>query len=164
MQDVKKMIAFAACILIAAHAAAQDDCVRSKPSPVFPKAAPGIHSFSVQSPTTAIETLRLPSGEVLRLEHGGCEYYVLVLEFSAAARQNAYARAAKLLDSLRPQQPEAGFDLEKVSGTLKEMAARGAPLAEESEVSGDGLDFLQARLTLEQAKGKLRLTLFRGPL
>ena len=44
------------------------------------------------------------------------------------------------------------------------MAAKGAPLAKEQEVAGDGLDFLQARLTLEQAKDKLRLTLFRGPL
>jgi len=158
------MIVFAASIMIAAHAAAQDGCVRSEPTPMFPKAAPGIHTFTAQAPTTALETLRLPSGEVLRLEHGGCEYYSLTLEFSATAQQNAYTAAAKLLDSLRTQQPEIAFDLALAALTLRAMAARGAPLEEESEVAGDGVDFLQTRLVLKQVKRKLRLALFRGPL
>jgi hypothetical protein len=161
---MRKMIAFATSVMITAHAAAQDGCVRSEPSPAFPQAAPGIHKFTVKSTTEAVETLRLPSGEVLRLEHGGCEYYVLVLEFSAVAKQNAYASGAQLLDSLRPQQPDANFDLALAAKTLRVMAARNAPLGEESAVAGDGEDFLQANLKLEQAKGKLRLTLFRGPL
>lgn len=158
------MIAFATSIMIAAHAAAQDGCVRSEPSPVFPKAASAIHSFIPKSPTEAIETLRLPSGEKLRLEHGGCEYYVLVVEFSAAAKQNAYAHAANLLDSLLPQQPVTSFDLTLAVKTLRGMAAKGAPLGEESLVDDDGVDFLQAHLKLARAKNKLRLTLFRGPL
>lgn len=163
---MRKMIAFAAGIMISAHAAAQDGCVRSEPSPVFPKAAASIHSFSATAPTEAVESLRLPSGEELRLEHGGCEYYVLAFEFSGAAGPDAYISAAKMLDSLRPLQPDARFDLPLAARTLRAMSARRAPLAEESEVDGDGLDFLQARLTLEPAKstGKLRLTIFRGPL
>jgi len=68
--------------------------------------------------------------------------------------------------------PESGSEhpqlcpLALAARTLRTMAARRAPLSEESEVAGDGLDFLQARLILEQSKtrGKLRLTLFRGPL
>lgn len=161
---MRKMIAFAVSIMIAAHAAAQDGCVRSKPDPVFPKADARIHSFISKSPTEAIETLRLASGDVLRLELGGCEYFVLTLEFAATANPNPYSAAAKLLDSLRPQQPEAGFDLALAASTLRAMGAKGTPLGEEAAVAGDGEDFLQARLKLEQAKGKLRLRLFRGPL
>jgi len=164
MQDMRKMIAFAVSMMIAAHAAAQDGCVRSKPDPVFPKADSRIHSFTSKSPTEAIETLRLPSGEVLRLELGGCEYFVLTFEFAGSANPNPYSAAAKLLDSLRPQGPESGFDLTLAASTLRAMEARGAPLGQEVAVAGDGEDFLQARLQLGQAKGKLRLTLFRGPL
>ena len=166
MQDMRKMIAFAASIMISVHAAAQEGCVRSAPYPAFPNAAAGIHSFTTKTPSEAIETLRLPSGEVLRLEHGGCEYYVLALEFNGSAKTDAYASAAKLLDSLRTQQPDIAFDFALAARTLNSMAARRAPLAEESEIAGDGVDFLQARLVLEPAKtkGKLRLTLFRGPL
>jgi hypothetical protein len=60
--------------------------------------------------------------------------------------------------------PVTSFDLALAANTLRGMAAKGAPLGEESLVDDDGIDFLQAHLTLERAKDKLRLTLFRGPL
>lgn len=138
--------------------------MRCEPVPVFPKAAPSIHRFTTTSASTAVETFRLPSGELLRLEHGGCEYYVLTLQFSAPVKQTAYVSAARLLDTLIPLQPDSRFDLALAANTLREMASKNAPLNTESPVPGDGEDFLQARLKLERAKGKLQLTLFRGPL
>jgi hypothetical protein len=163
-QDMRKMIVLAASCVIATHAAARDGCVRGEPAPLFPKAASGMHSFTPKSPTEADETLRLPSGATLRVEHGGCEYYVLTFEFPGAAKENAYASAARLVDSLRLQQPESVFDLQRAASTLRAMASKGEPLGKEEEVAGDGEDFLQTRLMLEQRKGKLRLTLFVGPL
>ena len=69
---MRKMITFAASIMIAAHAAAQDGCVRSEPSPVFPKAASAIHSFIPKSPNEAIETLRkIRNGERLPYRRDG---------------------------------------------------------------------------------------------
>lgn len=141
--------------------------MRGEPVPVFPQASPGAHSFTRKSATEAIETLRLSSGDMLRLEHGGCEYYVLTIDVPAPASglaSKAYVATANRLDELQAMQADANFDLSRASRTLRAMAARGAPLGEEAEIEGDGEDFLQARLSLVREKGKLRLSLFRGPL
>ncbi len=69
-----------------------------------------------------------------------------------------------MLDSLQALHPDSNFDLPRAAQTLRAMAGAGKPLNTEQEVDGDGEDFLQARLTLVHTRGKLRLTLFRGPL
>lgn len=157
-----------------------DDCVRSTPAPIFSANRSDIqtHSFTLRSDHEAVERFRFGSDTEVKVEHGGCEYYVTKLRFESpslfAKKYSdtlAYQNAASLLRKLKDSRPEINFDLELASQTLlKEAGRKRVPkLNQEFRIQGDGVSPLQAVIQIDAAGrgrsfGYLEVTLFRGPL
>lgn len=161
-------------------AQAPSECVRSKPAPVFKGGQPGIrsHRFVPVSDHEAREYAVLNSGELLDIRHGGCEYFVTTFRFksrlilkSIKSRNNAYMLAATLLRRLQQMKVSSGFNLALAAGALDVVARSNSEIefGEAFAVEGDGTDFLQAQVQLDEVGRKpgnefIQISLFRGPL
>jgi len=157
-----------------------DDCVRSRPRPIFPASRDDIqsHRFTIESDHEAVEQFRLDTLTQVKVEHGGCEYVVTKLRFESPtlfaktySDALAYETAVSLLRRLNDARPDSSFDLELASRTLMKEArkGRGGKIGRELAVQGDGVSPLQAVILIdaagrEQSRGFLAVTLFRGPL
>jgi len=166
--------------LVMCSAVQADDCVRSTPSPVFAAARKDVqaHIFTLKSDHEAVERFKLAPGMQVKVEHGGCEYFVTKIRFEAPelfaktyTDAMAYETAASLLRTLNNARPEVGFDLGLASETLLAEARRKRTpkLDHELSIQGDGVPPLQARIVIDAAGrarslGYLEVTLFRGPL
>lgn len=160
-----------------AHA---DDCVRSTPSPIFPADLHTVrdYGFRLQSDHEAAERFRFGPNMQVRVEHGGCEYFVTKFRFQSPALFSgtyspalAYRTAASLLQQLNALRPESGFELDMASKTLLRVTTRRPMpmLDKQFAVRGDGVAPLEAVVVVNAAGrrksfGYLEVTLFRGPL
>jgi hypothetical protein len=178
---LRLLLPIAAFIFPALGHCAEDGeaCVRGEPAPVFPAAQAGItsHSFNAVSSHEARERVELASGVSVAIHHQGCEYFVTTFRFEGAgilkggaSSKASYQAAAELLRQLGRMKADPGFDLALAAATL-EQASRGAPLEFEQElpVAGDGTDFLQSQVKVDNAGRKskvgfVQVTLFKGPL
>lgn len=165
---------------ITCTAARADDCVRSTPAPIFPAGRNDVqaHTFALKSDHEAVEQFVLRSNLQVKVEHGGCEYFVTKIRFESselfAAKYSdsmAYESAAGLLQELKKARPELNFDLDLASNTLRTEVKRNraSKLNHELSIQGDGVPPLQAMILLdaagrEKSIGFLQVTLFRGPL
>jgi hypothetical protein len=156
------------------------ECIRGEPSPALPAGKPGIveSTFTPRSPTEALEVVRLDDGAQVRIEHGGCEYYLATLEIRDPALAvdgtdvpAAYRAAAAWLRRLAALEPEIGFDFALAAKKLERMPAAKRDLGydEDIHVDGDGTDFLQTQVAVVSAArdgrgGTLCIRLFKGPL
>lgn len=171
------LVLSAGAISSMAHA---DECVRSTPAPIFAANRDDVqaHSFTLKSRHEAVERFRLGSDTQVKVEHGGCEYFVTKFRFESPnlfvekySRAIAYKTAASLLQKLKDSRQESGFDLDLASETLlKEAGRRQVPkLNQELRIQGDGVAPLQGGIQIDSAGrnrsfGYLEVTLFRGPL
>jgi len=162
------------------HCAGEEACVRGEPAPVFPAAQAGIkaHRFNTVSSHEARERVELASGMTVDIHHQGCEYFVTTFRFegagilkSDASIKASYQAAAELLRQLGHLKSDPGFDLALAAATLEKASRSAQPLAFELElpVAGDGTDFLQSQVKLDNAgrkaaSGFVQITLFKGPL
>ena len=145
-------------------------CIRGDPEPVLRAPAQRLakHQFRRTHAKEAIETISLPRGDSFRLDHSGCEYYVIA--FTVRPRQTGIDRlhiAAKGLRQLAALKPDIVFDLQAAAVAMEEVRRAGVPLVdgEEHPVAGDGEDFLQTRFVFDSApRGAVRFRLFKGPL
>lgn len=157
-----------------------DECVRSEPAPVFEAKQLGIHShrFALVSSHEAQEQLRLNSGELVDIHHGGCEYFVTTFRFSSVnilksskSRLDAYKISATLLRRLQQLKGKSGFDLVLAARTLEAVVEknRAIEFGRQFAVDGDGTDFLQTQVQVDAAGQKagvgfVQVSLFKGPL
>lgn len=157
-----------------------DGCVRSTPTPIFATNRTDVqaHSFTLQSDHEAVERFNLGTNTQVKVEHGGCEYFVTNVRFESPdlfrekyTNAVAYQIAASLLQALRQCRPELNFDLDLASKTLLQEINRNPMLKLEQEfpIQGDGIPPIQARLLINAAGrdgsfGFLKITMFRGPL
>lgn len=178
-----RVIVLAAALLAGAgaHARARaQDCMRSEAAPLFPKplASIGAHAFTTTSNHEGVERFTFGDGVRADVNHGGCEYDVTTLRFSApalfargyAARQ-AYAAAAAYLRTLAALRPETSNDFGAAAATLdaRASAAPTPAFGEELAVDGDGAPPIQGRVKVDAAgrqgkSGYVQVTLFKGPL
>jgi hypothetical protein len=157
-----------------------DGCVRSTPTPIFAPYRTDVqaHSFTLQSDHEAVERFNLGTNTQVKVEHGGCEYFVTKVRFESPDlfREKytdavAHQIAASLLQALRQYRPELNFDLDLASKTLLQEINRDPmpKLEQEFPIQGDGIPPIQARLLINAAGrdgsfGYLEITMFRGPL
>jgi hypothetical protein len=157
-----------------------DGCVRCTPAPIFPANRTDIpaHSFTLQSDHEAVERFNLGTNTRVKVEHGGCEYFVTKVRFESSDlfREKytdgvAYQTAASLLQALKKSRPQLDFDLDLASRTLAQQINRKRvpKLDQEFSIQGDGIPPLQARILIDAAgragsSGYVEITLFRGPL
>ncbi len=160
--------------------AGQDECIRGIPTPVFAKNHADIRSrnFTLTSSTEAKEQVQLKSGELIRISHGGCEYYTITFRFesneilrSDTSTNRVYKEAADLLQKLTTLKVDSAFDLGLAAATL-ETALMKQPRTELHDtlaVVGDGEEFLQTQIRIDAAGRKrkigfIEISLFKGPL
>jgi hypothetical protein len=157
-----------------------DDCVRSTPSPIFAADRNDVrpHSFMLKSDHEAVERFHLGSDTQVKVEHGGCEYFVTTLRFESPdlfakkyTDAMAYETAASLLLKLKDARPEFIFDLDLASETLlKEARRKRVPkLSQEFSIQRDRSSPLQAMMQIDAAGrhksfGYLEVSFFIGPL
>ena len=167
-------------LILIAHGAPAFECIRGEPEPALPAGQPGIveSTFTPRSSTEALEVVRFDDGAELRIEHGGCEYYLATLEVRDPALDvdggdvpAAYRAAAAWLRRLAMLEPALSFDFALAAETLERMpgAKRDLAFDEDIRVDGDGTDFLQTQVAVVSAPrddkaGTLRIRLFKGPL
>jgi hypothetical protein len=167
-------------LLLAAHGAPAFECIRGEPEPALPAGKPGIveSTFTPRSSTEALEVVRFDDGAQVRIEHGGCEYYLATLEIRDPSLHAdgsdvpaAYRAAAAWLRRLAVLEPALGFDFVLAAKKLERMpgAKRDLAFDEDIRVDGDGTDFLQTQVAVVSASrddqvGTLRIRLFKGPL
>lgn len=150
--------------------AADADCVRSEPEPLVAVAKPGLSArqFRRTNAHEAVEDLAFARGDRLRIDHGGCEYFVLT--FTVRPTQGVRSRlltAARGLRQLAALKPAAPFDLPAAAAAMESLHRSGPPLVDGQDypVPGDGEDFLQARFSFDAAPhGAVRFRLLKGPL
>jgi hypothetical protein len=163
----------------AADQAKDSTCTRSEPTPVLLTKSNGIVSHSFQlTDGIGIEEIQLRSGEKIRVENRGCEYYVLTFTIEPATASEAslgaraaYEGVASWLLRLKRLRGENLFNLDLAARTLRQHCQkyRTPAFGTELPVVGDGTEFLQARIQVEQPEkrskaGTLQFSLSRGPL
>jgi hypothetical protein len=177
---IKPMFGLGLIVCTMCPVAQADDCIRSTPTPMFPAHRDAIqaHRFALESDHEALERFQLGPAMQVKVEHGGCEYFVTKLRFESPklfaknyTDAMAYETAASLLKKLKDARPELPFDLDLASARIaKEARRKRVPgLNQEFVVDGDGVPPLQATVVIDAAgrgrtSGYVEVTLFRGPL
>ena len=154
-------------------------CPRSEPTPILQAKSNAIVSHSFQlTDGTGVEEVQLRSGEAIRIKNWGCEYYVLTFSIEPAIARKAglgsraaYERAAAWLLRLKELHGDIPFDLDLAARALRQQYRKNhTPVfGTEVPVVGDGTDFLQTHILVEQPEGirkagTLQFSLFKGPL
>jgi len=160
----------------------ESPCVRGEPEPLFSGNSPRIksHTFALRSRAEATEEVVTSSGDRIIILNGGCEYYVNSFRYESATISGRDSsaiywgiEAAKALRKLQAMRPSVVFDLTKAAETLEKLVSEPGKLSLDSEipVEGDGIEFLQTRLTLRgggllqgQPGGYVEFDLVKGPL
>jgi hypothetical protein len=158
-----------------------DECVRGEPEAMFPNRVATIRStaFHPVSSHEATEEVVFAGGERLRIRNWGCEYFVLTFRYESKALIASgdgrawHQRAAEVLERLARLKPRAPFDLPLAARQLRKALRTPAalPLEQEIDVEGDGVEFLQARVSVKGGgalagggRGYVEFQLAKGPL
>ena len=159
-------------------AAAQEHCMRGVPEPAFPEKSKRIKAthFRLINSHEAIEQIELASSAKIHIRHWGCEYYVITFSITPPGGSDPIKRptdaitvAAKWLRALQPMKKSLVFDFALAAGALEEKL-RSSPdvgYRDEIQVIGDGKDFLQTIVTVDEPKlgsAQIIFSLFVGPL
>jgi len=138
---------------------APGNCMRGNPMPVLSKDMPEVVSYYYEafSPVNSIETVILADGGSITALHWGCEYYAINLfyTFSHTGKEldtaSAYRLGSRLLVRLNRLGVDTVFDLPLSAATLRRVAMNpmGEPCVLGCAVEGDGTDFLQSRVDVE---------------
>ena len=149
----------------------EPECPRGEAEPWLAGAGGRVidRSFERSSRISSLERIALQTGEAITIEHGGCEYYTVVIRYAPAAGQPAAAnpllQAAGALETLASLGAASLFDLDAAATTLR---AEGVVLGEELPVEGDGVDFLQTIITVVEPEdlpsAAVEIRLSKGPL
>jgi len=158
------------------------ECVRGEAKPWFKPDHPKLasHAFRPVTDIAAVEVAVLDSGNALEVVNWGCEYFAVRLRYDFAGTSRPlsdrgwwYRRAAEALSTARMLGADPIFDLELAAKQLETMAGADPPpeQVEEYPVQGDGISFLQTRLSVgefgpsEDGSGSyVEVDLFKGPL
>ena len=157
-------------------------CVRGEAVPWFSGRNQSAASWHFRSVSTiqSVEAVVTTAGDAITVVNQGCEYYSVSLRYDFAENPETpdkrrwwYEKAARALARARELGAAPVFDLE-LNEQLLLRASEGESVPEEImdvPVEGDGLDFLQTRLSvtgygaLPQGSGSyVELRLVKGPL
>jgi hypothetical protein len=128
-------------------------CVRGEPEPLYTMKSPGVkaHSFKKRSSHEAEEEITFKSGDKVRINNWGCEYFVNTFYYESKSIKGNnsdmtywFKKSAEILKVLSRSNPNIVFDLEKAANTLeaKVINNKGLSFAHEPyPVEGDGIDF-----------------------
>jgi len=165
----------------AGAAAGGEDCVRHVPVAVFPTRVATIRSTSFHpvSANEATEEVVFTTGERLQIRNWGCESFVLTFRYESKALPATgdarawHERAAEVLERLARLEPHSPFDFPLAARQLRRALRTPAALRlqEDIAVEGDGVEFLQARVSVagggalkSGGGGYVEFQLAKGPL
>lgn len=158
-------------LLLAASCLAGDQpqCPRGEGEPWLPAQRSEVRtqSFERTSATGSVERVELRGGDVVEIEHAGCEYYTVIIRLlprtAAAGDLPAYARGAGVLETLSSLGAASVFDLKLAAQALR--AVQPQP-GDQLPVEGDGTEFLQTVVTVvgAEAPASIEIHLSKGPL
>jgi hypothetical protein len=158
------------------------ECVRGDARPWFTPDHPKLASHAFRSATdiAAVEVVILDSGNTLEVVNWGCEYFAVRLRYDFVGPPRPlsdrgwwYRKAVEALSTAQELGADPTFDLDLAAKQLKTLAASDPPpdQVEEYPVEGDGISFLQTRLTVGEfgpsadgSGGYVEVDLFIGPL
>jgi hypothetical protein len=177
-----RAIVFAVVLVMPAISAkAGADCVRHVPVPVFPKKVATMRStaFHPVSGNEANEEVVFATGERLKIRNWGCESFVMTFRYESKTLPASgdgrawYERAAEVLERISRLEPQTPFDLPLAARQLRKALRTPAALRleEDIEVEGDGVEFLQTRVSVKGGGaleggggGYVEFQLAKGPL